>query len=110
VKRSLWLIIGISAICVVVLLVLYLDHRSCLPIDKEACDRIQRDMTRAEVEAIVGGPPGNYTGVLFKKDITVPLTVAGSASRQQWTGTRGVLIVFFDKQERVMTSMYFPPP
>jgi hypothetical protein len=53
---------------------------------------------------------GNYTGIFFKKDISVPLTVVGSTSRRQWTGTRGVLIVFFHDQERVNTSMYFPSP
>ncbi len=109
-KRSLWLFAGITAIGVAVLLVLYVRQRSCLSIDKETCDRVQRDMTRAEVEEIVGGPAGDYSGVFFRTGIAVPLTVAGSASRQQWTGTQGVLLVFFDEHEKVMSSMYLPPP
>jgi hypothetical protein len=79
-------------------------------ITRENAEKIRLGMTLAEVEAILGGPPGNYTGVFFKRDVSVPLTVEGSAGRQQWTDTRGVVIVFFDKQEKVMTSMYFPTP
>ena len=109
-KRSLWWLLGMGAICALALLVVYVRHMSLLPSDKETCERVQCGMTRAEVEAILGGPPGNYTGVFFKKDVSVPVTVAGSASRQQWTGTRGVLLVFFDEHQRVMSSMYFPPP
>lgn len=67
-------------------------------------------MSLSEVEGILGGPPGNYTGLFFKRDVAIPLTIPGSASREQWTGTRGVLIVFFDEQDRVITSMYFPSP
>jgi hypothetical protein len=67
-------------------------------------------MSLAEVEIILGGPPGNYTGLLSKKEVSIPLTVVGSTSRKQWTGTRGVFLVFLDEQDRVITSMYFPPP
>jgi hypothetical protein len=103
-------LVGASAVFLAVLIVVYLRHCALLPIDKATCDKVERGMTRPEVEAILGGPPGNYTGLFFKKDIAVPLTVAGSASRAQWTGTSGVLIVFFDEQEKVLTSTYFPPP
>jgi len=109
-KRSSWWLLGIGVTCALALLVVYVRHRSLLSIDKETCERVQPGMTAAEVEAILGGPPGNYTGVFFKKDISVPVTVTASASRQQWAGTHGVLIVFFDEHQRVMSSMYFPPP
>jgi len=111
VKRSRWWLLGGSAICVVIVLVLlYVHARSLLSIDQETCDRVRPGMSLAEVEGILGGPPGNYTGLFSKKDVSVPLTVAGSTSRQQWTGRRGVVIVFFDEEGRVMTSMYFPSP
>jgi hypothetical protein len=108
VKRSLCWFFTISAICAAVLVVLYVHHRSSLPIDKDTCARVERGMTRAEVEAILGGPAGSYTGGFSQMEISVPLTVVGSASRQQWTGTRGVLIVFFDEHGKVMTSLHFP--
>jgi hypothetical protein len=111
VKRSWWWLLGVSAIgLVVVLVVLYARDRCLLSIDKSTCDRVQLGMSLAEVEVILGGPPGNYTGLFFKKDVSIPLTVVGGASRKQWTGTRGVLIVFFDEQGRVITSMHFSPP
>jgi hypothetical protein len=110
VKRSLWWLVSVGAVSLAALIMLYLQHRALLRIDKATCDQVHRGMTRAEVEAILGGPPGNYTGLFFNRDIAVPLTVVGSASRSQWTGTHGVLIVFFDEQEDVLTSTYFPPP
>jgi hypothetical protein len=110
VKRSWWLL-GVGAICVVVVLVvLFARDHWLLPIDQGACDQVQPGMSLAEVEGILGGPPGNYTGLFFKHDVSIPLTVAGSTSRKQWTGTRGVLIVFLDERDRVISSMYFPPP
>jgi hypothetical protein len=111
VKRSSWWLVGVGAICVVVVLVVvYVRARCLLSIDQETCDRVQPGMSVADVEAILGGPPGNYTGLFFKNDVCIPLTVGGSTSRKQWTGTRGVLIVFFDEQDKVTTSVYFPPP
>jgi hypothetical protein len=103
-----WLLGGSATGVVVVLLLLYLRGCCLLSIDKDTCDRVQPGMSLAEVEAILGGPPGNYTGFFFGTDASITLTVAGSSNRKQWTGTRGVLLVFFDDQGRVITQMHFP--
>jgi hypothetical protein len=67
VKRSGRWLFGGSALCVVVvLLALYARGRCLRSIDKGTCDRVQPGMSLAEVEAILGGPPGElHRALLF---------------------------------------------
>ena len=79
--------------------------------DQNACNKIQQGMTQRDVENIIGGPPGNYSGLISKYDSSIPLTVVGSSTSKKWTGREGVIMVFFDQKARVMGgAFYFPPP
>jgi hypothetical protein len=83
-------------------------------VTRENCDRIRKGMSRAEVEAIFGGPPGDYRTVetadeyheprsdpenptraadrLYKR--TVMLSRDGL--RGDWLGNEGLALVFFE--------------
>ncbi len=78
--------------------------------DQNACNKIQQGMTQRDVENIIGGPPGNYSGLIYKYDISSPYHVVGSSTKIKWTGREGVIMVCFDQNARVMTACYFPPP
>jgi hypothetical protein len=69
-------------------------------IDQEHCDRIKVGMIQDEVEAILGGPPGDFT--------TQPVAFGGPCLTglprlrwERWAGNRAMILVRFDEQDRV---------
>jgi hypothetical protein len=69
-------------------------------IDAEHCDHIQKGMRQDEVEAILGGPPGDFT--------TQPVAFGGPCLTglprvrwEHWVGNRAMILVCFDTQDRV---------
>ena len=82
------------------------------PIDWEHFERIKAGMSRAEVEAILGGPPGDYhTENIFYCSFGV--TFEGRF--EWWSGNEGAILIRFDEQDRVqrhvfMDAMSLPPP
>jgi hypothetical protein len=56
--KALFVIVAVVVALVCVLLPLMLPYRS--PVTRAAHERIEEGMTQAEVEAILGGPPGDY--------------------------------------------------
>jgi hypothetical protein len=66
-------------------------------IDPATCARVKPGMTRAEVEALLGGPPGNYA----TKDIPAAGAMWPAPPEYQiWNGDRGSLEVYFDQGGR----------
>ena len=57
-------------------------------INQENFDRIQVGMTEDEVEAILGGPPGNYTDRRYPMSYT-----GGSLLYRSWIGDGGVISI-----------------
>jgi outer membrane protein assembly factor BamE (lipoprotein component of BamABCDE complex) len=82
------------------------------PIDWEHFERIKEGMSRAEVEALLGGPPGDYhTENIFYCSFGVTL----DGQFERWSGNEGAILIRFDKQDRVqrhvfMGAMSLPPP
>ncbi len=74
--------------------------------------RIQEGMSRAEVEAILGGPPGDYRTVqtVYESDHSwvdvdtiagyasghLPLETIGAKVRARWVGNDGYIIIDFE--------------
>ena len=100
--------------CVAVVLVLaggliaLLGPRHC-PVNRAAFGRIEEGMTRAEVHAILGGPPGDYrTGppppppLLVSNDRSGPPTLIAV-----WEGDEGKLTLDFDPTEEKVMFMCF---
>ena len=79
-------------------------------ISQASCDRIQPGMTRAEVEALLGAPPGDYeTG---RRGIVLDLYGSGvlmrEGRREEWGGDEGFIQVGFDEDERVLWKRFVP--
>jgi hypothetical protein len=71
------------------------------------CDRIKKGMTLRQVEAILGGPPGDYTAWPHPRDDVEHLGAPGG-SGEHWTGEKGTIDVSFDENGKV-SGTYFDP-
>jgi hypothetical protein len=72
------------------------------PVTRAAFERIERGMTRAEVEDILGGPPGDYRtrpGARLLIDIRGggSMPVPAYRSFATWEGDEGIIEVTFDR-------------
>jgi hypothetical protein len=80
-------------------------------IDREHYDRISKGMTQAEVEAILGAPPGSYNRATteFQWNGPVPEQPA-NGRRAYWVGDDGHIEVTFDaKSGTVLVKLYMEP-
>jgi hypothetical protein len=77
---------------------------SRLRVTAEVCDLIRLDMPRSEVEALIGGPPGDYTDRVWYLS-GVPCHYP---ERKCWYADTGVICVWFE-EDRVVQAMYFGP-
>src|SRR5262245_50075207 len=76
-------------------------------ITKEACDRIEEGMSQAEVEAILGGPPGDYRTVTADPDLTG--WRLGSGRRRtvvSWLGDEGSIEAGFGRSGFLVTKEF----
>jgi len=87
------------------LIVITTQHRRS-GITQENFDRIKEGMTEAEVEKILGGPPGTYT------DRPIVVLMSGVMFRSWWIGDEGVIMieVTFDEPRRVNRKEFDPIP
>jgi hypothetical protein len=99
--------------------------RNRCPIRYENFDKIQRGMSKAEVEAILGCEPGNYsTGPVHAKftraDGSTDFFAFNSPESSghhdwvseywnSWHGDRGYIQVEYDRQTNTVTDMTFIP-
>lgn len=100
------LILGTSAALIFLLSVLLaLATPARCPVTEAACERITVGMTVAEVESILGGPPGDYRTMpvphpsLSSKD-------GGIFDLRDWCGNQGGVEVFFDASGRVQGAWF----
>jgi hypothetical protein len=87
-------------------LVLYIGYVSWSPINREAVARIQRGMTEAQVEKILGGPCTETVmlGQLTRRDSGDPLQKAGSM--KTWQGGQAGCTVIFDSAGCVIGAFF----
>jgi hypothetical protein len=81
--------------------------RRASAITRENFDRIQVGMTKADVEAILGGPPGKYT------DRPDPVDYHGISFRHWWIGDEAVITIEMwggDADRRVYNKTFTPYP
>jgi hypothetical protein len=80
-------------------------------IDREHYNRIWKGMTQAEIEALLGAPPGHYnraTTSYQSRDLT-PEEPA-QARRAYWVGDDGYIRVTFDPQAGTVVAKQFMEP
>jgi hypothetical protein len=107
-RRKLWLVAlgggvllaaGLVAYCLLVA-----SSRPPVHADRAAHDRIRVGMTGAEVEALLGGPPGDYTtGPCM---VTAMGLWAEGATYRDWVSDEGSITVAFDPDGRVVGKVF----
>ena len=86
--------------------------RPC-PVSLANCEHIRDGMTLAEVEEVLGGPPGTYgSGMVL---VAGPGVMSLSDRYEHWWTDEGLLLVRFDQQGRssgftFCGGVLFPPP
>jgi hypothetical protein len=82
-------------------------------INLENFKQIKEGMSQGEVEALFGGPPGDYANWPHPKRINqfVALVLQGNDDdmvHRFWLGEEGVVKVVFDSHARVISAEFFP--
>ena len=110
--RKKFLLAGVaSSLLLVGALVPLLRPRHC-PVTKEAYDRIEEGMSRAQVEAILGGPPRDYRNQPTQMGWSTRVEVERSgpylpdAREADWFGDEGDVCVWFAPDGRVSCKAY----
>lgn len=88
--------------------ILVIAEHPCPGITRENFERIQKGMTEADVEEILGGPPGTYTD----RRINFFIFRTGVSFRRWWLGDEGVItiVLTFDVPRRVSSKKFDPMP
>jgi hypothetical protein len=87
-QKPLLALLGVALVLFGALLPLVLP-RHC-PVNRAAFERIKRGMSQARVEAILGGPPGDYRTRPTEKVNTMGVVVG-----YRWLGNEGTATVSF---------------
>jgi hypothetical protein len=78
-------------------------------IDAEHCGRIKEGMSQAEVEAILGGPPGDFRTKPVEYWHTCPLPhdfECDGGRWEWWTGDDGQIELLFDRHDQARFSWF----
>jgi hypothetical protein len=79
-------------------------------IDWKHCDRIQKGMTRVEVEAILGGPPGDYRTQMVVYHDWSGWLLEEPDPRNSWIADSGYINVRFDSATDRVPDTWFEGP
>jgi hypothetical protein len=75
------------------------------------CEQLQFGMTEAEVTAILGRPPGDYTGGQgYYAHVFGGYYAAGSQlpNQRSWYGNIGAIEAYFDRDDKLYGKDYWP--
>ena len=103
-RKLLWWLVPVVVVLILFgALVPVLFPRPC-PVTRTAFDRIEEDMTKAEVEKILGGPAGDYTTKPVYSPVRSFMRPSGMVLK--WEGNEGQVDVCFDGSEVVIWRTY----
>jgi hypothetical protein len=112
-RKRLWVLAGVGIVLAAgaSATALALLHVRSPRIDREHFDRIAVGMGQPDVEAIMGGPPGDYTDrhcVMSRKWFYFCPNAASylGESYEEWLGDGGVIVVTLDKDHRVTNKAF----
>jgi hypothetical protein len=63
-------------------------------------------MTRAEVAAIMGGPPGDYHTPGRECSYDYSFLHPGNSTSEEWIGDEGLVLVAFDAEGRAVANLF----
>jgi hypothetical protein len=108
-RRKVLAALAAGGLLVALLVTLAATLRRQVHTDRAACDRIKPGMSEAEVEAVLGGPPGCYARwryVAWGGTISMNLASPGGDYSREWVGNEGCIIVGFGRNDRVFGAVY----
>lgn len=76
-------------------------------ISADSFKAIEPGMARAQVEHLLGGPPGQYNTATLRYYSAGSVLWSGSWQSLEWTGNRGTIRVGFDSAGTVQRSVFF---
>jgi hypothetical protein len=85
-----------------------LTPRHC-PVNREAFGLVEKGMTRAEVHAVLGGPPGDYRTRPYSEEnaLAYYATSPGPPSGDVWHGDEGTVEVRYSTRHDAVISADF---
>jgi hypothetical protein len=110
-------LVGFLAVSLVLVgaFVALVGPRHC-PVNRAACERIKEGMTQAEVEAILGGPSGDYRTRPYAPNTLFPFIATSWRTpfvQERWLGDEGTIFVYYHVQDspgpgKVMEASFEP--
>jgi hypothetical protein len=111
-RRRQLAVVGLFALVVIGAFVLWPQEDR---ITWQNCDRLKEGMSRAEVEAILGGPPGDYTTVPVVRHLGTPFVLEmgddgtlHTLPPKEGRGNTASIWVSFDTYGNAFTIDYLP--
>jgi hypothetical protein len=97
------IVIAAITFCAVALSIMTREPRK-ITFSQDLANQISMGMTRDEVQAILGRPPGDYT----TGPCDEPPLGSRAFIRDKWFSDTGVIIVLFNDRERVVAVEFWP--
>jgi hypothetical protein len=101
-RRLLIICSGLLVVVAVVILAALVPRSRPPAVSRQQCEQLKEGMTRQEVEAVIGGPPGDYT---TREYMPLPLGIR-YCQHEQWVGDEGMIFVYFDQAGRVRDAVH----
>jgi hypothetical protein len=108
-KRLRWLVC-LAVVLVLVGVLVHLLFPSASPVTRVAFDRIQTGMTQAEVEAILGGPPGDYRTRPMDPIYENHRSTDPEIEPLQWWGDEGEVLLTVESRGVVLSKDFYAVP
>jgi hypothetical protein len=107
-----WLILGTvgTVLLVAGVIVALLLPRPESPVNEAAAARVQPGLTEAEVEAVLGGPAGDYRVGSRAVTFEVGLAPPPGHVLKTWRGDDGLVLIQFGPDGRVAAVSFVPTP
>lgn len=107
-RRLGWCGLALLLLAIPVGLILLLARATEPRVTRAKLELVREGMTRAEVEALIGVPPGDYaSGTVFSDCKFVERPEKPWAYSAEWTCDDGLLFVYFDENDRVVWAVTY---
>jgi hypothetical protein len=102
-RRLLWISFALAVVVAVVVLFTLADG----PVGRASYDKIQVGMSREEVVAIIGLPPGNHATDFYTAVSAERIGHSVGGESLSWISNTGMIEVGLDDQKKVCSNAYW---